>query len=164
MANAKNIYTYIEDASHLYLTLADVERLDIGDELDVVIFDRNFEEYDIWKNKIKGLPYPPQDMFRENRHTIRYMGMYTWEITFPFGVSHVHPIHLDLSYIGHYKWVPLTDDDNLYIRSNMPGDDIEINISEIPKETFVGWRGPIIRWNDLPQGMVVWRGSNTHVL
>lgn len=57
------IYEFIENCKDKHLTLGDVEKLNVGDALDVVIWDRNFEEYWIWDNVKRGKNYPKSKRF-----------------------------------------------------------------------------------------------------
>lgn len=152
------MYEFIENCKNKHLTLDDIEKLNVGDTLDVVIWDINFEEYWIWQNAKQGINYNPKDFFASNHHCIEYLGNYKWDVNFNFGETFTHPIHLDVSSMNtNWTWCPL-ENDRTKISHEMLNISDEFtpnkkapqkHITEFDKNTRVGWRGPIMLWNEL---------------
>lgn len=150
-------HDFIENCSSEHLTLADVLKLKKGDCLDVVIWDRNYEEYWMWNHAVPMQPYRPFEFYRANRHKLHYLGDYKWNIEFPFGETHPHPIHLwtgDLQ--TKYVWFALENNyidttAEMYPSFSIPSDwePVLKHVSEFSPSTRVGWRGPIMLWKKL---------------
>jgi hypothetical protein len=138
------MYTFINNCKSQHLTIADVKLLNIGDRLDVVIWDRNFEESWIWTNADNEVAFPPDIFFLSNRHTLTYIGNMTWNIHYPFGLNVIHNIELDVSKLDNImKWYPISDDGNIkFLR-------VFKHWTDFPDNTRVGWRGPIMLWDKL---------------
>lgn len=104
LSESTELYQFIRNCKHLHLTKADVDLLKPGDRLDVVIWDRNFEEYWIWQQP-EHVPYLPEVFFSENRHQLVYQGGHEWDIEFNFGETIRHPFHLSLEGENtSYQW------------------------------------------------------------
>jgi len=164
---------FINNCKDKHLRISDVKQLQIGDNLDVVIWDRNYEEYWIWDNAKQNQHYDPQTFFKANRCTLKYLGDMKWNITMGWGETFEHPVHLDLSNTPktNWNWMPINFDERAYEPTNdgkvhitteigEKGDDWteqHIHWTEFPDDTRVGWRGPIMRWSDLEsQPNVYW--------
>lgn len=152
------IYEFIENCKDKHLTLGDLEKLKFGDTLDVVIWDRNFEECWIWDGAERNVKYDPKYFFRENHHTIKYLGDYMWDINFNFGGTYSHPVHLDVSSMDtNWKWYALENNEiKITYEVLNKGEKIPKgkkapykHITEFDKNTRVGWRGPIMLWDEL---------------
>jgi len=176
-AEPVELYQFVNKTTRpFHLTLHDILELKKEETLDVVIWDRNFEENWIWDHATLNEPYDPRVFFAENRCTLTFHGtepslqqcgcgefhkMYmSWGITFPFGKTYVHTLHVDTTKLDtNWHWVPLDAQDGmLHIDSyvvktgekNPEGwDRIDMRWQDLPKSTRVGWRGPIMRWRDL---------------
>ena len=159
------MYKFINNCQADHLTIADVKKLQPGDTLDVVIWDRNFEESWIWDNAENLKHYDPEIFFKNNRHQLTYCGDMDWKIKFNFGETIYHTIHLNVSHLDTYwTWVAIDEKDG-YIHitdeSVRNGHKIpehwkpkHIHWSEFPETTRAGWRGPIMLWSklkDMPQ-------------
>ncbi len=153
------LYSFIRGCSHLHLTKADVEKLQPGDRLDVVIWDRNFEEYWIWQQPVHT-PYPPEIFFAANRNSLIYRGDYEWDIEFNHGETIRHPIHVSLAGLNtSWTWSPLDNDKMIHVTNYVktkgqkgPPEGwgpIHKHISEFSPSTRMGWRGPIMLWSRL---------------
>ena len=90
------MYDYIKMTKPLHLTLGDVRELKVGDKIDVICWDRNWEEYWIWDNAEKDKPYDPREFFKGSKQILEYKGGCTWDINFSFGEMIVHPFHVSL--------------------------------------------------------------------
>lgn len=142
-----------------HLTLGDVKQMSPGVTIDVVIWDRNYEEYWIWDNAEDKKEYDPEEFFEQNRHQITYLGNMKWDIKFPFGETIAHPIHLDTSSLQtNWRWVAVEEDGFIHITTEVVNEGEEIpshwepkhmHWSEFPDTTIVGWRGPIMLWDNL---------------
>jgi hypothetical protein len=151
------------------LTLSDIDKLNIGDTLDVVIWDGNFEENWIWEHAERDKLYNPIDFFKENRHIATYLGDYQWDIDFPHGETFRHPVHLDVSSLQtNWGWISI-EDGGIHITSEVVPINEEIPdgwkaihkpISEMSNETRVGWRGPMMLWNELENFPQVYLNSH----
>lgn len=154
------MYTYIRDSSEDHLRLSDVKNMKINDTIDVVIWDRNFEEHWIWDEAISEKLYDAETFFAYNRHQLTYLGNMTWTINYPWGGKIDHPIHLDVSSLETYwKWC-LIDETDGYIHITYEivkkGEKIpenwkpkHIHWTDFADTTRVGWRGPIMLWSKL---------------
>lgn len=82
-----------------------LKKLQTGDILDVVIWDRNFEETWIWPVAVPQKQYDPKVFFAENRHKLTYKGNMVWDICFPHGETIEHLVHLDTTSLdmGRFK-------------------------------------------------------------
>jgi hypothetical protein len=138
------MYKFINDCKSQHLTIADIKLLNIGDRLDVVIWDRNFEELWIWTNADNEVAFTPDEFFSSNRHTLTYLGNMKWNIRYPFGIDFIHNIELDVSKLDNImKWYPISDDGKIeFLR-------VSKHWTDFPDDTRVGWRGPIMLWNKL---------------
>lgn len=148
------VYHFIEECKKFHLTKNDVEKLRPGDKIDVVIWDGNFEEYWIWEQP-PGESYLPEVFFSENRHQIVYLGDQTWTIEFNFGENINHPLHLYVESLGwrslgngkkHDCGVPNSGPYSWII---FEPEETKKHYDEFPPETRVGWRGPIMLWENL---------------
>ena len=143
--------------------------MSIGDTIDVVIWDRNFEENWIW-NKAENMKlYDPEVFFKSNRHKLTYKGDMIWDITFPFGKTITHPIHIDISNIQtDWKWCVIDGTDGeIHITHKVDGTAVDkpihINWSDFPENTRVGWRGPIMLWSELKKLPQVYVDANARL-
>lgn len=151
-------HEFIENSIGDHLTLADINKLSVGDILDVVIWDRNYEEYWMWTKAVPVQLYSPEEFYKQNRHQLKYLGDYQWDITYPFGETHTHPLHL---WVGNlrttWEWYELQDgwinvrQEYLASKQKIPihWSPIHKHISEFEPATRVGWRGPIMLWSKL---------------
>lgn len=147
ITNKIEMYDFINNYTRPYhLTLGDIKQLKVGDELDVVIWDRNFEEYWIWKDAESEKLYNPEYFFKSNRHKLKLTENMTWNIKFPFGETYNHSIHLDVSELSDYWiWMPLSSNGNIVL------DNITKNWTEFHNNTRIGWRGAIMLWDKLKE-------------
>ena len=152
------LYELIKKSKPYHLTIQDILSLNIGDELDVVIFDRNFDE-DIWSRFKECKSYNPTKLLEESHHKIIYKGDMNWDIKYNFGETVNKMVHLDLEKEPtNWKWYPLDPDGYVRINNDIvkTGEKIPIDHRPINKHwadfdvnTRVGWRGPIMLWEDL---------------
>lgn len=152
--NALEMYDWIDEMRLWWLNKTDVEQMKIGEEIDVLFLDRNFEEYGIWKNKEeKSQPQSPLNFFSSNLGKIRYLGDWRWLIITNAG-KFEHPIHLCTKGLStNWSWVGLDKDNYVPINSEMTLNDtpqpnrkkMKISIDDFHELNAVGWRGPIIK-------------------
>ncbi len=145
-----------------HLTISDIKKMLPGEQIDVVIWDGNYEEYWIWKNAKSGKLYNPKVFFRENKHKIIYKGDMIWDIHFPDGKTIEHPIHFDISILDKAYSYFVSNDKIMLGRWREPKDgkvgviDNNKNIkyihwTDLPENTKVGWQGSIMLWDKLRQ-------------
>jgi len=161
-----NIYDWLDDQNSkaLHLTLGNVRMLEVGQELDVVIFDGNFEEYGMWEKYKKNEAYDPEDILQYNRTKIIYKGDFMWDIVMSDCGTFEHPVHLNVEHLPtNYTWVEIDETDKgihitreiLSEGEEMPNDtSTHLHNTEIPDTTRAGWRGPIMLWEyvkDMPK-------------
>ncbi len=165
------MYPYINSCTSSHLTIEDVMNWEVGHEADVVIWDRNFEEYWIWDNAEEEKLYDPKEFFRKNRHKLTYKGNMVWDIHFIFNETFEHQVHLDVAGLPtNWTWCVLDDDGTINITSERLKEGEEIpperkpicmHWTEFPTSTRVGWRGPIMLWDDLDKyGKVYYKKIN----
>lgn len=119
-----------------------------GKTIAVALLDRNFEEYGIWDLERYKL-YKPTIFFKNNKATIKYNGGYTWLINYNYGESVEQDIEVNMvdgvTKIGDITWSPL--DNKGYITCTSGKSKIHFN--DLPNDTRIGWRGPMIYWDFL---------------
>ena len=142
-----------------HLILADYLALKPGDELDVVVWDRNYQENGIWDRPQKT-PYDPEVFFAGNRCKIVYKEEYKWEIHYTTYSNLVVHHSLEVSLEGmntNWTWAPIEPEDGmLHITSKIVkhGETqpshwgpIHKHLSDFSTSTRVGWRGPMMLWS-----------------
>lgn len=156
---------FIKSCKSAHLTLGDVKKLNVGDQLDVVIWDRNFEDYWIYGQAEKGRNYNPQDFFKYNHCKIIYQGNMEWDIDFSFAVYR-HCIELDTSSLNiRWGWMPIengnieTDEWIPSGNETIDSKDKDLHWTTFPDTTRVGWRGPIMLWDKLKNMSQVYSAS-----
>lgn len=160
------MYEFIHKSKPYHLTINDIKTLKPNSTLDVIIWDRNFEEPWIWSNAKKMQPYDPHIFFAENHHTLTYLGNMKWDLHFNFLTEEekkcknkfVHPVHIDVSNLPtNWTWVDIPDDGIINITRDIigtgeklgPNKNKPMHWSEFPGSTRVGWRGPIMLWEHM---------------
>ena len=153
-----DMYEWINYYKSNHLVINDLKKMNVGDTLDVVIFDRNFEEYFIWPKLKKNKSYTPKYFFKGNRHQIKYNGDLTWDITYSFGCIAHHPIEINVSKFDlGFTWYPLTGE-NMILNTKIVNNktvklpkknQLKIHWTDFPKNTSIGWRGPIMLWKNI---------------
>lgn len=156
------MYKWIDYYIDKHLTIGSLK---VGEIMDVAMFDGNFEEYEIWSELKRNQNYSPEQFFKSTRNKIRYNGDETWDIMFNWGQTVTHPLHIDTSTFNtSWTWMVL-DGKNLTITTtynngkitNLPlGCQQHVNYDNLPKSTRVGWRGPVMLWDDVIKGMDVY--------
>ena len=135
-----------------HLKISDVDKLKVGDVLDVFVYDRNF--YDGLDDFEENKPYKATDILKHSHMKLHYKGGHVWDIEMSWG-TYEHPIELSLEKLDtNWKWSPLQNDmihiTNNITRSNQKVQKgwkpIHMHYDEFPKDTRVGWRGPMIPW------------------
>lgn len=172
-----DIYSYIKEMSLNHLTLGYYRKMSPGDVLDVVIWDRNFEEYGIWPDSTKipyefkeNTPYKATDLFGNNRAKIlitnesiiatspceekvwcerEFSPRKTWRITYYDGESEDLSLELNLG-----DWPEMFNiEGDCWYPINDQGDiilnDKKVNIADFPENVRIGYRGPIMLWKNI---------------
>lgn len=60
------MYQFIKNCSSYSLTVGDIKKLNVGDSLDVIIWDPNFEENHIWDNCESNKGYDAKEFFQDS--------------------------------------------------------------------------------------------------
>ena len=154
------MYEWINYYKPYHLTIGDLKKWNPGEIKDVVIFDRNFDDYFIWDELKENKLYTPSYFFKENRHKIRYNGDLTWDIIFHWGDTFCHNVELDIAEKQPVReifgtdcvWKPLNGE-YMIIKTNQKN---SIHWTDFNDETRIGWRGPIMLWKDVKKGEKVY--------
>jgi hypothetical protein len=163
------MYAWIDQHKPKHLTIRDLKKWAVGETKDVIIFDRNFEEYSIWNNFKKNKEYNPTHFFEDNQCKITYNGNLTWDIHYPFGGTACHNIELDIEKLNTgWHWSPLCEEymildtttKNHRITKLPPKDQQKIHWSQFDDDTRIGWRGPIMLWKDVEDDIKIYWTSN----
>lgn len=158
LSKALEMYQWIKDTRPYHLNLKEVQNWQKGEKREVVMFDRNFEEYDIWENIKQKTSLPATTFFKHNKGTLTYKGDLKWDITYDFGETIEHEVHISTASLStSWKWVNIENNhieiknEVLDNRVTLPShkSKMKIPISKFPLETRVGWRGPMIEWKYL---------------
>jgi hypothetical protein len=137
------------------MTLMDWHRLKVGDVVDVVLWDRNWEEACMWDTAEEGKVYDARDFFKCNRAQFKVGENYEWALTDDAVVGAVHPLHVNISTDGGghdttCTWLPVGRDGA--IGTPEPKNrsfHVLTHIDSLPLHTRVGWRGPVMLWSKL---------------
>ena len=158
------MYNFMEKTRYMHLTLGDLKGLCAGETIDVLSWDGNWEEYWIWENAKNEHPYDPHVFFKQNRCKITNHGNGKWDITFSWGQTVEHPVHLDISELDfiserHKKGYFYHLDNNSCLNNNkhkkefgyvhVDKQNFKKHWLEFPDEYRVGFRGPMMLWSDL---------------
>jgi hypothetical protein len=161
-----NMHQFIDYTINDHLTIADIKNMKIGEELDVVIWNENFEENGIINNMEQYLEYEPWEFFKWNHHKIIYRGNMIWIIKFQNGNSLRCPVYLGIWNIDlPLRWYPIRDKCiNLEYHITPEGITKKkevipryINYTRLIGTTRAGWKGPIMLWDKLKKYPLVYR-------
>ena len=144
-----HINEWLNIMKHKYITIKDIEKLNEGECIKLLAIDRNF--YDLIDNNEDGVSTPPEIFLQDN---------YIFEYTHNNGLNgtirwikeeRIDNFNFHINY-NNYDWYPLNNEGKL------PEDDpqglfsfkdIKKNYREYPKDTLIGWRGPMLLWEDV---------------
>lgn len=159
-----NIYDWIDQNHDKQLTIADIDKLNPGDTVEVCMFDRNFEEYGMWDKYEESVGYDPEDILQYNKMTLKYKGNYTWDLIIMDCGTFEHPIHLNVEHLDtNWAWAEIDPKDSMvHITNNVfecgeehnDWNPLHVHYNNFPKTTRVGWRGPAVLWEkvyDMPK-------------
>lgn len=144
-----HITKWLSNMKHKYITIKDIEKLNKGECIKLLAIDRNF--YDLIDNNEDGIETPPEIFLQDNyifeyTHNNGLNGMIRW-----IKEEKINNFNFDINY-NNYDWYPLNNEGEL------PEDDpqglfsfkdIKKNYREYPKDTLIGWRGPMLLWKDI---------------
>jgi hypothetical protein len=133
-----------------HLTLADVKNLKIGDVLDVAIFYDNarydLEPVDAMKPSYSYLDACDlQNMFKNNRFTVTYLGSYIWKIDDMHSFVRDMPVHIDRKTLTT-NWAPM----HFWAR-NVADRLTDADAEQFPETIRVGCDGPMMLWSKLAE-------------
>ena len=127
-------------SSEYHLTIYNIQGLKPGDKIDVLILDRNVMDIVCDINEADVL-YPPNEFFRQNRHTYTHGEGLQGILHLHYGNTEEDTILVDFEFdllTEEGVWLPLKDE--------KLGDN---HWSSFPATTKVGWRGPMVKWDDV---------------
>lgn len=135
-----------------WLTVGDLEKLKPNDTIKVLVMDRNLYDTVMDINEANVL-HTAKHFFRQNTATYVHGTGLQGKLTFHLGDNNniVHyPFYFDVKY-KESCWYPLKN-------NILPAEDEqglfplmgrEIRWNEFPLDTPVGWRGQMVRWEDV---------------
>lgn len=144
-------------ASKYFITIKDILSMKEGDKDIFILFDRNL--FDSTHNNKENKIYKPEHYFRG--YSIIYTHVYG---LFGKMVFYDNNKLLDSWYLDHYDywqvnlstgwWTKLTDGKLTQLPKPQPKIDFPNGLENklwntLPKNTFIGWRGPMMRLSDL---------------
>lgn len=141
----------------LHLTLGDFQKMKINDEIEVVSFHRNYEEYDIWYKYKVGELVAAKDLLEGNHCTLRRTGAFKWIIIFHFlGEENEWDIHLNVENLStNWRWISCDGmgvieitNEELRNGDKIPDGNskISFHVNSLHEDTRVGWRGAMMLW------------------
>lgn len=150
---------WVDYYEQLHLTKSDIIHLGRGGNLEVVVFDRNFtEECRIYEDFTENEPYSPEQMFANCRCLLTLISTnpYKWDMQY-IDNTFEHYVEMDISTMGTaWSWYPLDNDNEIKLETTIQNwyitdlpEPIIKHWNDFNTDTRVGWRGPIMRWNDL---------------
>lgn len=152
MSKRMEMYELIKHLKPYHLTVKDLKTLNVGDTLDVAIFDRNMEDGKIWDLKPKKL-YDVVDFFSETRHTVT-LSEISWHILFNYGDKHEsieHYLHIDMTDLPQSHLLKHDCENCVWHPVDREGRIGDVYWRDLPDSTRVGWRGEAMLWKDLQE-------------
>ena len=147
------VYKWIEDTQPWQLSICDLDNITIGKTYDILLLDKNFDEV-IWDNVEENTPMKPTEFFKHNMTKITYEGNYTIKMFDPSYNDETYKLHVSTEGLAtNWCWSKLSDTNEISITSEsrcssnnatLPSRKEVIPISNFPRLTKIGWRGPII--------------------
>lgn len=157
--NALNLTSWVNYYHPLHLTKYDIDLLEIGDSIEVAVFDRDMNDKIVYSgNYNNNERYSPEQMFADCRCLIDLISInpHKWDLQYRYG-TYEHYLELDTASTGtKWAWYPLNADDTIELRTTI----VDWKITNLPEpiikpwcdfddDTRVGFRGPIMRWENL---------------
>ena len=155
----------LENKKDKHLNISDIEKMKSGDKIKLLCIDRNF--YDLIDHNLNQPPSKPEDFFEFNykieySHDKDLIGLSKWdyggEPTSNSDSDNGHNDEIPFTFDLNYKdesWYPLNSMGYLPEKDpqgycNFKG--VELNYKNYPTNTRIGWRGPMLKWNDVING------------
>lgn len=143
-----NISTWINDKSK-HITIQDILNLNNNEELDLLCIDRNF--YDLIDHNIGKEPMNYKEFFKKS-YKLKYIHGKDCYGQGQFNDLTPKKFNFELEYNEHQCWYPLNDD-GILPDVNIIGRKMKTsygnNYRDYPTYTRLGWRGPMIKINDI---------------
>lgn len=146
--DALTISEWINNAKKYYVTLGDIMEIKKGEKIKFLILDRNV--LDVVQNTNKpNKAYEPAKFFRKSYGILKYGGNLQGTMKF-CDISVQRPFEFHIEYKKD-QWYPLK---NEYLPAHDPQNIFKLlgkqkHYTEFPKSTHVGFRGPMIFWQDM---------------
>ena len=141
------MYNFIRGCELQCFTVGDVRAMEEGDCFDVVIWDKNFEDYSIYSGTEPEVHYSPEDFFSSNRHTIIYNGDTT------LNIDHIEQ---SIEINSGNGWEQVDASGNLH---NKDGECVG-HMSGVQDYVLAGYKGPIMNWSELASMRNVYRNKD----
>lgn len=143
-----NIHTWIKDKSK-HITIQDVLNLKSNEELNLLCIDRNF--YDLVDHNIGNGPVKYDEFFKKS-YKLKYLHVHGCYGQGQFNNSVPKKFNFELEFNDHLCWYPVNDD-GILPDVNILGRQLKTshghNFRDYPSDTRMGWRGPMIRINEI---------------
>lgn len=140
---------WIERYKHKQIRIFDIMKMKKGEELQVLLIDRNLGDIIESVNKGNKL-YKPRKFFRQNIATYTHKKGLQGKLRF----QSIDVVHKNFEFDVEYRqnnWYPFVDGylpekdcQELYTLL-----DKKTHWTEFPTDTRIGWRGPMMRWSDV---------------
>jgi hypothetical protein len=124
--------TWLQYYSNDFLTVADVQRMRVGETIEVLNFGSNNDEI-IWETMQKNHAYRPEYFFQCCHDRFTKVDDTHWKIEFNWGETLVHPIHVFETH--NDQWSLCESVDRYVTKQDVP----------------VGWRHPVMLWSAATQ-------------
>lgn len=136
---------WINFHSDKQITLKQFQEWKTNTLIDVCIFNSPWRIFNIDAHLYEGTSYKPDELFKYHHYQISKVSNTTWEIMFPNNINIVFPIHLEYAHFGEFR---LRNQNNQFMFNN-DFDDAFTTTLFFPETTKVGWRGPMMFWDDI---------------
>ena len=159
------MYQFIKDCVPHSLTVGDIKKLKVGDVIDVVIWDPNFEENHIWDNCESNKEYDAKEFFQDSHCKLTIKNNLEWDILYSWGENTIHPIHVKISINGKERWKEITPNGiSSECKCELCNKNHElqkhhtalVTWENLSDDTHVGWRGYSMLWDKLDQMPLVY--------
>jgi len=138
-------YQWVEETIPFRLRKADITSLHPGDTMRILFFDRNVADIFTQTNEA-NTPYSPEHFFREN---------YQMEYSHKEGLTGSAIWQHGKKSPEDFEFQILVEEDRMWRPICKVGMTVELKnggkkpVSEFSPQTFIGWRGYAMRWDDL---------------
>lgn len=153
MHKCSEVDNFIHSCKPLHLRIEDIEKWEPGKTYEVAMFHRNYDDYIVNANVELDKYMYPEELCLPVKEKIIYLGdMEIQKRAHPYITERrIYKFELDVSNINsRWVWYPLNKDNKVVIQGHpdLPPES-SWDFEAFPKDTRVGWRGPMMLWEDL---------------